>query len=245
MVRNYKKKGSEIQRYNEEDLVNAVNDVLNQNKTYRQAQQHYNVPIAVIFNRIKGRKNPMTTLSAGRRPALPSDVEATIANCLIARARMGWPSDEKELCALVGEYVISKGIKTPFKDNLPGHDWYLGFMKRHSNLSFKKPEHLQKIRKDARDPFVVYDFYKKLQDLMTGKSLDEPNKACFVFNADESGFNSDPSRVRAIGEKGKTLSRLSGGSGRESTGLYFSRRQLSPSIHCVQRKCSPGTLDIR
>lgn len=44
-----------------------------------------------------------------------------------------------------------------------------------------------------------------------------PDKACFVFNTDESGFKSDPSRLRGIGEKGKSLSRVSGGSGREST----------------------------
>ncbi|KAI4455414.1 hypothetical protein MML48_9g00003643 [Holotrichia oblita] len=144
---------------------------------------------------LKEEKNPVTILSTGRRPALPADVEETIANCLIARARMGWPSDEKELCNLLSEYVITKNLKTPFKNNIPGHDWYLGFMKRHPNLSFKKPEHLQIIRKDARDPFVVYDFYKKLQDLITEKSLKYPNKSCFIFHADESGFSSDPSRV--------------------------------------------------
>jgi hypothetical protein len=42
------------------------------------------------------------------------------------------------------------------------------------------------------------------------------NKGKFIFNADESGFNTDPSRLRAIGEKGKALNRVSGGSGRES-----------------------------
>ncbi|KAI4471927.1 hypothetical protein MML48_1g12669 [Holotrichia oblita] len=218
MVRNYKKQKRSVNtRYTEADLVNAVNDVLNKNKSYRETEEAYNVPIALIYHRIKGRKNPVTILSTGRRPALPADVEETIANCLIARATMGWPSDEKGLCNLVSEYVITKNLKTPFKNNIPGHDWYLGFMKRHPNLSFKKPEHLQKNRKDARDPFVVYDFYKKFQDLITEKSLDCPNKSCFIFNVDESGFSSDPSSVRAIGEKGKTLSSVSGGSGREST----------------------------
>lgn len=141
----------------------------------------------------------MKPMNAGRRLAIPVDVKTTITNCLIARARMGCPCDETELCSLVKEYVMS------FKDNMPGHDQYLGFMKRHPRLSFKKPEHLQKIRKDAMDPFVVYDFYKKLLQLITDNSLEDLNKACFVFNADESGFNSDPSKVRAIGEKGKTL----------------------------------------
>lgn len=38
----------------------------------------------------------------------------------------------------------------------------------------------------------------------------------FIFNADESGFHSNPSRLKAIEEKGKTLSRVTGSSGRES-----------------------------
>jgi len=39
----------------------------------------------------------------------------------------------------------------------------------------------------------------------------------FVFNADESGFHTDhPSRLKAIGEKEKALSRVTGGSGGES-----------------------------
>lgn len=36
------------------------------------------------------------------------------------------------------------------------------------------------------------------------------------FNADESGFNLDPSELRAIGIRGKPLNRITGGSGRES-----------------------------
>lgn len=43
------------------------------------------------------------------------------------------------------------------------------------------------------------------------------NQDLYIRNCDESGFQSDPSRVGGIGEKGKPLSRVSGGSGREST----------------------------
>ena len=90
-------------------------------------------------------------------------------------------------------------------------------MKRNPNISLKKPEHLQKVRKDARDPNIVYDFYEKLRMLYDKCNLSSVDKACFVFNCDESGFACDPSRLRAIGEKGKPLCRVSGGSGREST----------------------------
>ena len=65
MVRNYIKKIPNLLRYTEEDLMNAVNDVLHKTKTYRQAYEAYHVPVAVIFNRIKGRKNPINIMSAG------------------------------------------------------------------------------------------------------------------------------------------------------------------------------------
>ncbi|KAF2883245.1 hypothetical protein ILUMI_22928, partial [Ignelater luminosus] len=40
----------------------------------------------------------------------------------------------------------------------------------------------------------------------TEKKIDNP---AFVFNADESAFSNDPSRIKAIGERGKPLSRVS------------------------------------
>jgi len=52
---------------------------------------------------------------------------------------------------------------------------------------------------------------------MINNNCDAIDKAAFIFNADESGFSSDPSRIRAIGKKGSTLCRISGGSGRENT----------------------------
>lgn len=63
----------------------------------------------------------------------------------------------------------------------------------------------------------MYDFYEKLEAWYKEKELTTLDKACFVFNTDESGFSHDPSRVRGIGEKNKALVRVSGGSGREST----------------------------
>lgn len=89
-------------------------------------------------------------------------------------------------------------------------------MNRHKTLSFKKPEHLQKARKQQRKPDIIYQFYEQLANVVTGKKIDDP---AFVFNADESGFGNDPSRIKAIGERGKALSSVSGGSGRESTSV--------------------------
>lgn len=214
MPRTYEKKRSPAQ-YDITDLKKAVFDVVNKKMTFRQAEEYYHIPKTVIFNRIKGRKTPVMIMGSGRTPAIPKEIEDEIVRCLITRSEMGIPCDKKEMRELVGEYIKASGLKTPFKNNVPGEDWYLGFMKRNPQLSLKKPEHLQKVRKDARNPFVVYDFYDKLQKVIEEHQL--ADKPQFVFNADESGFHHDPSRIRAIGVKGKALSRVSGGSGREST----------------------------
>ena len=97
------------------------------------------------------------------------------------------------------EYVKANDVKNVFTDGIPGEDWYLGFMKRHPRLSLKKPELLQASRKTNTAPEVVYDFYEKMQTLYQEKDLLSPNKAAFVFNTDETGFRSDPSRLRGIG----------------------------------------------
>ncbi|XP_039275953.1 uncharacterized protein LOC120349591 [Nilaparvata lugens] len=215
MPRTYKKKKA-APSYTLEDLQEAVRMVKEKKMSQREAAKKYEIPKSVIQLRISGKVS-LDHQGGGRRRTLTDEEENTIVDCLIARAEFGYPCDRMELMQLVGEYIKANDIKNVFKDNTPGEDWYLGFMKRHSRLSLKKAEHLQAVRKSNTTPDIVYDFYEKLDQIYTEKELLTPDKASFIFNADESGFKSDPSRFRGIGEKGKSLCRVSGGSGREST----------------------------
>ncbi|CAB3224863.1 unnamed protein product [Arctia plantaginis] len=133
-------------------------------------------------------------MGAGVKRVLPENVEEYTVSCIKTRAQMGQLCQKEELKLLVKQYVESKQLKTPFTDNKPGDDWYLSFMKRHPELSLKKPEHLQKARVDARKPYIVYDFYNTLKCVMNENNLQD--KPDFIYNCDESGFQSDPrSRV--------------------------------------------------
>ncbi|XP_050505300.1 uncharacterized protein LOC126883682 [Diabrotica virgifera virgifera] len=212
MPRNYVRKRS-ARPYSAEDLRKAVADVSTNNLTYRQASALYGIPISNIFNRIKGRKIAEGKLGGGRNPIFTPEVEHDIAQYLMERSKMGYPCSKDELLQLVQNYVLQNHIKTSFKDGKPGHDWYIGFMSRHPRLTLKKAEHLQKSRMLARNPEIVYDFFDKLEEVISTYNI----LPSFTFNTDESGFSSDPSKVRGIGIKGKTLSRVSGGSGRENT----------------------------
>lgn len=253
MPRKYIKKKN-VPAYSIPHIQAAVCEIINKTMTYKEAEAHYGVPTTVIFNRIAGRKNKIDAVGQGRHPVLSKEVEDEIAKCLNTRSRMGYPCDKEEMKRLTGEYINAKNLKTPFKDGTPGNDWYLSFMKRYPKLSLKKAEHLQKSRQDARDPFIIYDFYDKLENIIAELQLDA-SKFGFLFNADETGFPSDPSQVKGIGEKGVALSRVAGGSGKENTTVLVcvsaDGSKLPPLIvfkgGCVQSnwtsdKCFPGTL---
>lgn len=53
-MRNYVKKTSGP-KYTVEDVEKAVAAMKKGNKTYKQISEEYNIPITVIFNRLKGR----------------------------------------------------------------------------------------------------------------------------------------------------------------------------------------------
>lgn len=254
MPRNYIKK-RDPPPYSKQNLANAVSDVKEKRRSYRDASKFYHIPVSVIYNRIAGRKIPVEKMGAGVSTTLGIKEENHTVTCLKMRASSGYPCNKIELLKLIGEYAKLKNLKTRFKEGIPGEDWYRGFMSRHPSLSLKKPEHLQKLRKASRKPEIIYDFYDKLKKIVEENGLDQANMSSFVFNADETGFNSDPSRIRAIGPKGKALYRVSGGSGRESTTVLAcvsaDGNYLSPLIvfkggavqaRWVSDKALPGTL---
>lgn len=192
-------------------------------------------------------------MGSGRPLVLDRNTEDQIAQCLIGRARIGFPCGKSELLDLVQAYIEANNFSTPFTNSRPGDDWYRAFMHRNPTLSLKKPEQLQKCRATARVPDVIYDFYDLLKAELDKHDLHD--KPFFVYNCDESGFPSDPSKMRAIGKKGEHLTRLSGGSGKDSTTvlacgnalgvglpplILFSGKAVQP--RWVRKNDYPGTM---
>lgn len=211
MPRKYIRK-KPLPEYSLNDVQNAVKEIQS-GATYRDMENKYKIPRSVLNRYTKGQSPKLRT---GGRSVLSNKEEELLQECLIARSIMGFPCDKEELFRLVQEYIKINNLKTPFTDGRPGSDWYYAYMRRHPKLSLKKPEQLQKARIISRDPFVVYNFYDMVEDVYKQCNITS-RSAPLIFNADESGFGSDPSRIRAIGEKGTALSRVSDGSGRDST----------------------------
>ena len=64
------------------------------------------------------------------------------------------------------------------------------------------------------DPFVVYGFYDQLGKLINKMGLaDKPSS---IYNMNETGFPTDPSKAKTIGTKGAKTVRITHGAGREN-----------------------------
>ena len=135
-----------------------------------------------------------------------------MASNIETMCRLGFSPTITELVSIVSDYVHKNSIETPFSDGRPGIDWLKAFMKR-NGLSLKKAEMISAARKSATsDPFVIYDFYDLLEELLQ-KHRFEPDQ---IWNCDESGFPTDPQKCRVVGSKGKSAYKITCGAGREN-----------------------------
>lgn len=84
------------------------------------------------MDHLKGRRG-IKSKSFG----IPVQDEKRLDDGLLKMGNYGFGLSRKEMLQLVLQFVKYNKIKTPFRDGIPGEDWFLGFSKR-DNLSFRK-----------------------------------------------------------------------------------------------------------
>lgn len=212
MVRNYQKKTNRGNTYTEETVNLAISEIKRGALSIRRASRMYNVPFSTIQSYMSARRK-VKSQTGGRPTALPPEEEARLANFLKVLEKWGFGLSRIEVLDCVEKFVVENKIKTPFKNNRPGEDWFLYFKKRH-NLSIKKPQSVEYSRKKMTDPFVINEYFNLLHQQLT--ELDLFDKPCRIWNLDETSVCTDPSKTKIVGQKGKSCSRTTGGSGKEN-----------------------------
>ncbi|KAE9523029.1 hypothetical protein AGLY_016660 [Aphis glycines] len=164
-----------------------------------------------------GRRG-MKSESMGRPTALETATESKLAGLLKVINKYGYGLSRKEVLNLVGNYVISCNIKTPFRNGYPDEDWWFGFSKR-QQLSIKKPQIVEHTRKKACDPFLIYGYFDLLwKTLVELNLIHRPDR---VWNLDETSFCHDPSKTKIVGGIGISTTRTTHGSGRDNTSVLM------------------------
>ncbi|CAG4958326.1 unnamed protein product [Parnassius apollo] len=163
----------------------------------------------------------------GRPGVFSTDIEKKIASYIHILEKCGYPLTKKEIIAMISEYIRRNGIGTPFRNDVPGKEWFLAFRKRHK-LSYKKPQSVKIARKRACNPFVIYEYFDLLEKVT--RELELGNKPEQIYNLDETSFCSDPSKSKIVGLTGFQSTRTTSGPARENTTVLLAANAIGGKI---------------
>ncbi|XP_045778739.1 uncharacterized protein LOC123876488 [Maniola jurtina] len=229
MPRQYKRKSLRATSYSQEDLRLAVAQVKSGELSNYAASKLYGIPTSTLNDHVKG-KTGLLSQSLGRPPAIPIEMENKLAHCLRTLEKWGWGLSRTEILDIVSEFIRANKIITPFKNNRPGPDWFILFRLRH-NLSIKKPQSVEYLRKRMTDPFVIAEYFTLLKKTLLELGIHNPEQ---IWNLDETSVCLDPTKTKVVGGKGLPCTRTTQGSGKENvtvlTTVNAAGSKLSPLI---------------
>lgn len=96
--------------------------------------------------------------------------------------------------------VRKLGIKTPFKNGVPGKDWVAGFLKRHEDVRLRTPQALSTVRAKMLNETVTNNYFNDLISLM--QQLHLTDKPSCIWNIDETGVPLLHKPARVLAQKG-------------------------------------------
>ena len=85
----------------------------------------------------------------GRKTAIPVEPGDKIVGTAKKAADVGFGVSKSQLKAKTGRLVKDLKLKTSFKNNKPGDDWFLGLRRRHPDVTMKKPQKFSVTRAKA------------------------------------------------------------------------------------------------
>lgn len=212
------------------DLITQALHTIRDGSTIKGTARQFKIPESTLRHRMKMLQNGKELVGSGRKTALTADMERDLAHCIQTLFNAGFSPSADEVKNLVKDFVVSNKLKTPFKDGRPGKDWFKKFLSR-QKLSTKKATMISAARKAATaNPFIIYDFYEVIDKVITENNL-SPKQ---IWNCDESGFPTDPSKYKVVAPIGKAGWKTTCGAGRENITVLAtcsaSGRALDPLI---------------
>ncbi|KAI8493524.1 hypothetical protein Bbelb_289210 [Branchiostoma belcheri] len=124
----------------------------------------------------------------GRPYLLCKEEEETVVQYTKYRAKAGHPVDKVTVLAMAAAVHAryKNGSATNFDVKKgPSNKWWLSFKKRHG-VALRKPDPLDRGRRDAVDEEVISNFFDMYQSELTENGLQKaPHR---IYNCDETGF---------------------------------------------------------
>lgn len=187
-VRANSKSNPKYRRYSPSKLEAAVNMVRSGAMSRKKASMSFGVPRTTLIDKLSGK----TTLGVnpGRSTVLTKAEETVLVDYCKLMASVGYPLIGYQLLAEVKKVLDHDGRPTPFKNNLPGKDWFKGFCNRHLDITQRNAMTLGHQRAIINKE-MIQGWFVNLEEFLRrevpGRKdlVKDPRR---IFNADESGF---------------------------------------------------------
>lgn len=174
--------------YSEEKLNKCLEAIKSNEMSQRQAAVFYDIPRRTLINKLKNHKNPR---KPGYQQIFSKEEEDMFKKCLIGCCDFGFPLSTFDLRMIVKSYLEKTGRTVKrFKNNVPGKEWVLSFLKRHPDLNGSRfAANITRSRAGIDAP-VLKEYIDNLSEVVK----DVP--ASHIFNYDESNLTDDPGKKK-------------------------------------------------
>ena len=195
MPRTYiQKPGSRSYRnYTTDDLEEAVSKVSENKLSIKQASERYKIPYGTLHNKFHGKH----IHKPGGQTVLSDKEEMYLIKAIIKCGDWGFPLSMLDIQMFTKSYLDKKGVQiSKFKNNVPGRDWALGFIKRHKDLIAQRiSSNISHSRANVSDE-SIREYFANLT-----KTL-ENVPPTHIFNYDESNLTDDPGKKKLLYRRG-------------------------------------------
>lgn len=205
MVRNYKRK-TDRGSIPLDILKQAAQSVLDKQYSLRQAADANNVNFMTLYRYVKKLKSeePNVEIKTGYakpRQIFSDDQEKELAEYIMHASKIFFGLSTTDTKTLAYEYGQENKIPMPsnwHESEKATKDWLLGFLKRHSYLSLRKPEPTSLSRMTSFNKHNVAEFFNILGELYNKYSF----QCHQVWNVDETGLTTVQRPTKVIAVKG-------------------------------------------
>lgn len=205
MVRKYIRK-TDRQQWNIESMKVAVDTVISGVMGCKRASIQFQLPQTTLERYVKKRKNDPNFVidkTAGKYQCVfNKNQELELAAYLKDMQKRLFGLTMKELRRLAYQLAVRNGCDHPFntETEMAGEDWAQSFMKRHPELSLRKPEATSGARAMGFNRVAVAQFFTLLNKVIIEKNITGER----IYNCDETGITVIPKQhSRIIANRGQ------------------------------------------
>lgn len=183
-----------------EDMTRAINAVQTKSMGIRKASRTYHVPYGTLQDRLKGKVDG-NNKKLGRHAVLKPVQEEELCNHIIKMSKLFYGLSRLQVKKIAFQYAEANNIPNNFNKvkKICGNDWYYGFLKRHPNISLRKPESTSLNRVKGFNKQEVDLFFSNLSRVF--KDYNYP--ANRIYNADETGITPVHIPAKILAGKGQ------------------------------------------